>query len=107
MFKEENLIEGKNLEAKIPKDPFAEEVLVVFNSYGRFGDENDQLMIIDFRRYGRVRPGTNEKKWHYTGTILSMKKVRSKGLQEIPYETHMIYDVPEDKLITRERLVGF
>lgn len=110
MFNEKDIFKSKideGLEEKISKDPFEEEVLVIYNYLKRFGDKNDQLMKINFRRYGVTQEGSTKKRWHYTGDLCIMKKVNSAGVPIVPYESQVIYDVPEGNLITRRELLSF
>ena len=100
----------KDLEKKaeeIPEDLFKEKLFVIYNKFKRFGDENDELFQITDRRYGQVYPGDIDKTWCYVGTIFKMRKINSKGLPEIPRELRIIYDVPQDNLMSCDEIATY
>jgi len=112
MFKENDIDMSKmnkNLEDKteeIPKPNYNIFDIVIYNRFGRFADENDELLIITGRKYGHHRVGAG-KDWLYAGIAFKMVKTRSKGLPIMPLDSHLLYEITEVFLTTREDLFSY
>ncbi len=90
-----------------PKSKYDFGDLVVYNKLKRFGDENDELLLITGKKYGNYKPGKIEKEWFYTGIVFKEKNTNSKGLPRIPLESLLLYEITEDFLISREELLNY
>ncbi len=80
-----------------PKSLYSEGELVIRNKTGNFGDENDKLFHIYFRKYLQCTE-ESEKSWHYNGEFLRLEKSISKGVPLIPSAHNVIWNVPEKDL---------
>lgn len=87
-----------------PKPLYSPSELLVYNPTGEFGNKNDLLFHVRTRRYGRCSE-ISEKQWWYSGSLLELRKSKSKGLPQVPFFSTGILNIKEGNLKKLEELI--